>query len=123
MTRRSFYDLWPFVSLVLALAGGALLFAFRDQYADHELWFILVFLHLICQMLHQFEEYGWPGGFVDWFNSVVFGSTEREFPLSKKMACVFNFGLLYWVFAGLGVVGATAIPWIGLAAVCTNMAN
>ena len=47
---------------------------------------------LAALLLHQTEEWVWPGGFLPWMNREVLGSREDEFPLDPRMALVINVG-------------------------------
>lgn len=42
--------------------------------------------------LHQFEEFGLPGGFRQWWNEVQWHSTDPEFPFSSRWARRVNLG-------------------------------
>jgi len=74
-------------------------------------------------LLHTLEEYVWPGGFVRWFNTIAFGSTDPNSPLSARRAlmtdgaaalaivpAMFFFGrstpMLVLVFASLLMINA-----------------
>ncbi len=46
--------------------------------------FALTLTVLIIFLLHLFEEQIWPGGFLTWWNSVVWKSSLPFFPLSEK---------------------------------------
>ena len=48
---------------------------------------------LAALLLHQTEEWVWPGGFLPWMNCEVLGSGEDEFPLDPRMGLVINVGL------------------------------
>ncbi len=74
-------------------------------------------------MLHQFEEYGVPGGFRQWWNRVVFNSSNPEFPLSKRLAMRVNFPALYAGFGILGLLGVLVAPWIGMVALFATLTN
>jgi hypothetical protein len=48
---------------------------------------------LAALLLHQTEEWVWPGGFLPWLNREVLDSGEDEFPLDRRMGLVINVGL------------------------------
>jgi hypothetical protein len=47
---------------------------------------------LAALLVHQTEEWVWPGGFLPWINREVLGSGEDEFPLDPRMGLVINVG-------------------------------
>ncbi len=55
-------------------------------------------------MLHQFEEYVFPGGFLSWMNKDVFGSESDTTPLSPRAAFVINVILGWPLYAAVGFV-------------------
>lgn len=74
----------------------------------------LVTLNFIAMLLHQFEEYGWPGGFPGLANGVLFKSSKPDrFPLSALTASVNNFCLSY-VMYGIAAAFPSA-GWLGIA--------
>jgi hypothetical protein len=48
---------------------------------------------LAALLLHQTEEWVWPGGFLPWMNREVLGSDEDEFPLDPRLGLLINVGL------------------------------
>jgi len=56
-------------------------------------------------MLHQIEEYLFPGGFLRWFNRDVFRSDSDRSPISAKVAIFINLGLGWPLYAAVGFVG------------------
>lgn len=48
---------------------------------------------LAALLLHQSEEWVWPGGFLPWMNREVLGSDADEFPLNRRLGLVINVGL------------------------------
>jgi hypothetical protein len=57
---------------------------------------------LAALLLHQTEEWVWPGGFLPWINREVLGSDQDEFPLNPRDGLVIN------VVFGWGASLATA---------------
>jgi hypothetical protein len=45
---------------------------------------------LAALLLHQTEEWVWPGSFLPWINRTVLGSDEDEFPIDRRTAFVIN---------------------------------
>jgi Protein of unknown function with HXXEE motif len=59
-------------------------------------------------LLHQTEEWVWPGGFLPWINREVLGSGEDEFPLDRRLGFAINV-VLGWgssLAAAAGPIGA-----------------
>ncbi|MBK6765287.1 MAG: HXXEE domain-containing protein [bacterium] len=69
-------------------------------------------------MLHQFEEYVFPGGFLSWFNRDVFKSDSDVSPISPKIAFVLNVLLAWPLFVVVGYVGLEqmwfSMPMMGI---------
>lgn len=78
----------------------------------------LLWLHLPIIMLHECEEYIFPGGFKDFFNrKTIFSPTplKEEIPVSEPYILFVN-PILVWPWAILGAVFYT-FPWIGISLV------
>lgn len=56
-------------------------------------------------MLHQFEEYVLPGGFLRWLNKDVFRSESDRSPISPTTAFVINIVIGWPIYALVGYVG------------------
>lgn len=83
-------------------------------------WFI--YLHLAAVGLHQFEEYGWPGGFRDAFVSVFKPENAATIVPSSTALEVLNvFGFLT-AFGLIGWLGAR-VTWVGLGLLFVNFSN
>lgn len=55
-------------------------------------------------MLHQLEEYVFPGGFLPWFNRGIFGSDSDKSPISPTFAFVLNVVIGWPLYAAVGFV-------------------
>jgi hypothetical protein len=74
----------------------------------------LLWLHLPIIMIHEFEEYIFPGGFKNFFNTrTIFSPDEikEETPVSEAYIFFVN-PVLIWPWAIIGAVFYT-LPWIG----------
>src|SRR5881227_2165940 len=82
--RRHWYD----VGLVVALlASVALVVLWRDMDVLQR----LLLLNFIVILVHQYEEYGWPGGEPAIMNLVIQPSaTPNRYPLNQNSAMVIN---------------------------------
>ncbi|MCB9357429.1 MAG: HXXEE domain-containing protein [Calditrichaeota bacterium] len=69
-------------------------------------------------MLHQFEEYVLPGGFLPWLNKEIFKSGAAGSPISPKLAFVINIVLGWPLYTLVGYVGLTemwfVMPMMGI---------
>ena len=107
--RRHWHDIGLFSAVV---AGGYLIFAWN------EIIFIqkLLILNFIAVLLHQFEEYSWPGGFPAVANIVLMPSEKPDrYPLNQNSSMMANIIFAY-VFFLLPVFFPNVI-WLGLAPV------
>ena len=113
---------FPFISLGIAVTFAALAWHRRSDFAQRPYFHWFLYLHLAAVGLHQFEEYGWPGGFRDSFVA-VFGTPEAKAlvpsELTLEIANAFGLTLLFGLVGWLG----TRVVWIGLALLFTNFGN
>jgi hypothetical protein len=72
---------------------------------------------LAALLLHQTEEWVWPGSFLPWINRNVLGSDEDEFPIDRRTAFVIN------VIFGWGGSLAAAKPELAPAPATTLYAS
>jgi hypothetical protein len=77
---------------------------------------LILLLNFVALVLHQFEEYGWPGGLPWIFNQVVrpLGGPPDRYPLNQNNAAFIN--ILAWPFC----LAPALFPeqrWLGLAMV------
>ncbi|GGF68266.1 hypothetical protein GCM10010912_11580 [Paenibacillus albidus] len=75
---------------------------------------LILWLSFVAILVHQFEEYRWPGYFGGLFNVVIFKSEHPErYPLNTQSAMVINLIIAY-VFYLLPVLFPNVI-WLALA--------
>lgn len=71
---------------------------------------------LAALLLHQSEEWVWPGGFLPWMNREVLGSGHDEFPLDRRLGLVINVGLGWGAslatLAGPGAAAPSAFLYV-----------
>ncbi|MFF2908001.1 HXXEE domain-containing protein [Paenibacillus sp. NPDC057934] len=76
----------------------------------------ILWLSFVAILLHQFEEYRWPGYFPGVFNTVLFKSEAPErYPLNQQSAMIINVVIAY-VFYLLPLFFPSVI-WLGMAPV------
>ena len=105
--RRHWHDIGLFSAVV---AGAYLVFAWN------EIVFIqkLLILNFIAVLLHQFEEYSWPGGFPAVANMAMMPSEKPDrYPLNQNSSMVANLIFAYVFF--LLPVFFPSVIWLGLA--------
>jgi hypothetical protein len=84
----------------------------------------LCWLHLPLLMLHETEEYVFPGGFVRYMNTrSVFAdfSPRDDLPLNEPLVFFTNIGI--WIFIILGALLAEQAPYVAMAAVVLQILN
>ena len=112
--RRHWYNLG------LALAVVAVVWALLGHLRTVQLILLLNFIGLT---LHQFEEYGWPGGFPWIMNEVIRprGGPADRYPLNQNNAFFINV-VLAWPFYLIPVFFPDVV-WLGLAPTLFGLAQ
>ncbi|PGD76198.1 HXXEE domain-containing protein, partial [Bacillus wiedmannii] len=101
---------WCDVGLAMAIVVVGCLVANFGEMSEIK---VLLALSFVAILVHQFEEYRWPGYFADLFNVVIFKSDIPDrYPLNKQSAMVINV-LIAYVFYLLPVFFPDII-WLGL---------
>ena len=110
--RRHWHDIGLFSAIV---AGGYLIFAWNELVLLQK----LLLLNFIVVLLHQFEEYSWPGGFPAIANLVMMprsnGGSRFMGPLNQNSSMVANLIFAYGFY--LVPVFFPNMIWLGLAPV------
>lgn len=106
--RRNWYYIGGILFVILSFVMGF----FGDGVSHIQLILIYSFMALL---VHQFEEYGLPGGFPALFNVIMNGETEApdRFPQNSHLAMVVNVPLAYSFYIA-GILFPQVI-WLGLA--------
>ena len=84
------YDHWMKATPFLAFYSFILITLYIKDKCLYLIW-----LQTIIYWSHEFEEYIFPGGFLDFFNKHMMGSSGGEFPLSKIGSFWINIPLVY----------------------------
>jgi hypothetical protein len=100
---------WPFISLAFAVVLAAVYPFVLDWSLERPAWAFWVLPVLL--MVHQFEEYVWPGKFRQWMNLMKLRSGKRDAPLTARFARNVNFGWTYIVLLGAAWIGESAL-WV-----------
>jgi len=102
---------WPKSTIFLAVYSTILIFLFVLE-IDFALF--LIWIQLPVYWLHQFEEYVFPGGFLETFNKKVLGSNENEWPISKRAALWINIPIIFIAFPLSAILAGTVNISIGI---------
>lgn len=108
---RVLVDRWAWLSLVVALAVLAVGQLNGGWFSDPRRVYWLYFPVLL---LHQFEEFGFPGGLREWWNRTVFKSDDDNFPLTRELEFWIELPF-YWSLAVLAAIASDRFAWAGLA--------
>jgi hypothetical protein len=92
---------WAKVGLVLSIYIFVLLFVFVRQY-DFVVFIIL--LQTPLYMLHQTEEYIFPGGFGKFFNTKIFNLSTEDKPVDENFIFYVNVILIWIVLPIFGLL-------------------
>lgn len=90
---------WARAGLILSIYFFAFLFVFVRKY-DFVVFVLL--LQTPLYMLHQTEEYIFPGGFGKFFNTRIFNLVSEDKPVDENFIFVINVGLIWIVLPFFG---------------------
>lgn len=114
------YARWHVGGLVLAVGLGALVAWRHGHWSDLR---VLLVLSLVTLLLHQAEEYGWPGGFPRMVNTAVFRSDDPDrFPLDQRTAWLVNVALGWTLYGAVALLAEDAI-WLAVASLVVSAGN
>ena len=95
------YENWMKATIFLAVYTFILLWLYvREQ--NYALF--LIWLQTPIYWAHEFEEYICPGGFLDFFNRNMMGSTRGDKPLDKVGSFWINIPLVYILMPAAGLM-------------------
>ncbi|WP_100925218.1 HXXEE domain-containing protein [Tenacibaculum sp. SZ-18] len=86
------YENWFKSTIFLAIYVLIFLFLFLFQ-TNFSLF--LIWLQFVIYLVHQFEEYVLPGGFLEFLNKELLGSAESDFPADKKFSFWINIPIIF----------------------------
>jgi len=113
----------PFGNLVIAIAFGTLAWRRRSRFSSEPFMHWFVYLLLLALGLHQFEEYGWPGGFHSFFVQLTgLAKAPDRMPSRLQLELLNLVGLLPAIGIA-GWLGARRAAWLGLAVVSATAGN
>ena len=105
------YDNWYKSTLFLAvyLLVFLILFVLKTDFA-----LFLIWLQFVVYLIHQFEEYILPGGFVAFFNKNLLQSKIADYPLDKKASFWINIPIIFIAFPLSAILAGTLDIAIGI---------
>jgi hypothetical protein len=84
---------------------------------------LVLWISLIALLVHQLEEYRYPGYFPGMVNLVLFASSQPDrYPLNSNTALIVNVIIGWLLYALAAVFGAQAI-WLGIATMLVSLGN
>jgi hypothetical protein len=110
---------WPKVAAVAAPLSTAAWIGARDRMTPEQQWRWAAMPILLS---HQVEEWVWPGGFMEWLNRDVFGSTQEHVPLDPETAFVVNVRL-GWGFSLAASALGDRVPALAIAVAVSHAGN
>lgn len=111
---------WFKIGFVLAIILGAVIFLYHDSFSSFRLLLIISFITLL---LHQFEEYQFPGHFPQMINRVVFKSkTPNNYPLNTNSALIINIGIGWTTYIS-AIIFAEHAVWLAIASILVSAGN
>lgn len=114
--RQRWYQIGLGVAIVLLLS----LPFWHDRMSGFRLLLTISFVTLL---VHQAEEYEFPGYFPRMVNTVLFEShTPDRYPLNANTAWIINVGL-GWVLYILAIVFAEHAVWLAIATIVVSLGN
>ena len=94
-------DNWPKATIFLAVYIIVILILFvRNQ--NYPIY--LIWLQTPIYFLHQFEEYIFPGGFLEFFNIKVLKSPDGRFPLDTNASFNINVPIVFIAFPASAIL-------------------
>jgi hypothetical protein len=117
--RHPIHGRWPKVAAVAAPMSTAALFAMRDRLDAGQRW---RWAAMPVLLWHQVEEWVWPGGFIEWLNREVLGSSEDLAPLTPERAFVVNVRFGWGMSLAASTVG-DRVPAVAIFVCSSNAAN
>ena len=92
MIMKWLYDNWYKSTIFIAIYTLILLYLYVY---DKNFELFLIWIQFVVYLIHQFEEYILPGGFVEFFNKKPLGSKKPNFPLNEKASFWINIPIIF----------------------------
>jgi hypothetical protein len=117
--RRPIHGRWPKVAAIAAPLSSAALCAAHGRMDAEQRW---RWTALPVLLWHQVEEWVWPGGFIEWLNRDVMGSSEDLAPLTPRRASVINVGFGWGMSLATSAL-ADRLPAVAIFTSASHAAN
>ena len=117
---RPTHGRWPWVAAALAIPSTLGLIAGSGRLKEDSRWALWAPIPVL--FWHQTEEWVIPGGFLPYVNRRAIGSSEDEYPLTRRLGLFINVGPGW----GLNIAAATLgmrVPLLGTTALAMLMGN
>lgn len=112
---------WPDVGAVLAVL--ILVGLFTGFFPNTHPLPVLLWVSLFSLLVHQFEEYRWPGYFPQMLNCAVYGSPQPDrFPLNTQSSLVINV-VVGWSAYLLAAIFGSHLLWLALGTILVSVGN
>ncbi|UJG41432.1 MAG: HXXEE domain-containing protein [Candidatus Heimdallarchaeum aukensis] len=124
MKLKKFNTIWPKVGGFFAIVIiFIVIFLWKNCSLTNKLS-LLYWLNLAVLMLHEFEEYVFPGGFKQFINyKTVFAVEDSSGfePINDVVVVVINLGV--WAIFVFAALISSIAPWLGFAMIIFNVVN
>ncbi len=124
MNLEKINRIWQRTGGILSILIIAIIIVRWQENTDLEILSLLFWLHLAILMLHEFEEFVYPGGFKEFFNTkTVFALSDPQenVPLNETIIFYINMGA--WILFALAALLTNVAPWLGVMMVVFNIVN
>jgi hypothetical protein len=112
-------DNWPRVAAVAAPVSTAAWLAARGRLTPEQQW---RWAAMPVLLWHQVEEWVWPGGFMEWLNRDVFGSSQQHVPLDPETAFTVNVRIGWSMSVAASAFG-DAVPALAIGLGLSHLGN
>jgi Protein of unknown function with HXXEE motif len=117
--RHPIHGRWPKVAAVAAPLSTVGLYAARNRLDADQRW---RWGAMPVLLWHQVEEWVWPGGFIEWLNREVLGSSQDLAPLTPARAFVVNVRFGWGMSLAASTIG-DRVPAVAILTCASHVAN
>lgn len=122
MNLKQFNSLWPKLGGFFAVIIFVVVLILWNQKPEISKLSLLFWLNLVVLMLHEFEEYVFPGGFKHFINQKTFFTLPNHDEIfGERTIVIINLGI--WLLIILSALLAEIAPWFGLGLIIFNFVN
>ena len=111
---------WATFGVIMALTIITIIFCFGDKLQNIQK---LACINLVTLLLHQFEEYSYPGKFKFFYNTHILNKNPiTKFPLTDNGILVVNI-FLAWTMYSIAVFLGTSSLWLNIGLIGVTILN